>query len=353
MSTMSGLRARWRALAIAGASAVVTLVPALAPVAAHSPNPMLGGGLFAQNQALDYRWASGGTPPSAMKTAIHAAADDSNASRRSKAPVFDYASDASNTIYYGVDVPCGVNGLACFSRSAPDGFRMWLRENGHRYDWGTLRWCEMTGDPDGCYEAETITLDELGHVLGLDHHVNYADDSDYVDAVVQTYSRTKPRAGWNAHVYGRCDIAALQQAYDVLTSSTLYSTCLDVPTTLALVASKTSVVVGSEVTYTATLRSDGTGRLSNNLVTGRTVVLQRRTASGWADVQVMTAGSSGTYTSQVTTWSDMEIRALFRKPSNEGLRGASSEVITVVVTPRCTDWRCPTPLGAETLEVDR
>ena len=52
-------------------------------------------------------------------------------------------------------------------------------------------------------------------MLGLDHHDNLADDSDYGDAVVQTYSRTKPRAYYNAHVFGRCDIATLQQVYDV------------------------------------------------------------------------------------------------------------------------------------------
>lgn len=344
-------RARARTVALLVAGVLATLGPALVPVTAHSPNPMLGGGLFAQNQPLDYRWASGGTPPAAMKAAINAAADDSNASRRSKAPLFDLVAGASNTIYYGVDVPCGVNGLACFSRTAPDGFRMWLRENGHRYDWGTLRWCEMAGDPDGCYEAETITLDELGHVLGLDHHVNYADDSDYEDAVVQTYSRTKPRAGWNAHAYGRCDVAALQQAYDVLTTSTLYSTCLDVPSTMALAASKTSVVAGSVVTYTATLKSGGTGRLSNNSVAGRTVVLQQRTASGWADLQVMASGTSGTYTAQVVTRSDMQVRALFRKPSNEGLRAAASGTIPITVSAGCKDLLCP--LGAGTLETGR
>ena len=97
----------------------------------------------------------------------------------------------------------------------PDWFAVYLRENGHRFDWGTLRWCEATDRPNGCYDAENITLDELGHVLGLDHHDNLADDSDYGDAVVQTYSRIKPNAFYNAHVFGRCDIATLQQSYDV------------------------------------------------------------------------------------------------------------------------------------------
>ena len=132
--------------------------------------------------------AAGGTPPAAIRTAINDAADDSNASRKSKAPTFTYDTGGGNTVYYGVDVPCGVNGLACFRRDAPTWFAISLRENGHRFDWGTLRWCELNGDPDGCYDAENVVLDELGHVLGLDHHVNYADDSDYADAVVQTYT---------------------------------------------------------------------------------------------------------------------------------------------------------------------
>ncbi len=188
-----------RAIVIAAVMSVAAAVGGTAlPALGHDPDPVLSGGLFEQNQSLEYRWGSGGTPPTAARAAINAAADDSNASRKSKAPVFGYDAGGSNSIYYGTDVPCGVNGLACFRRDAPDWFGMWLRENGHRFDWGTLRWCEMTGDPDGCYDAENITLDELGHVLGLDHHVNFADDSDYKDAVVQTYSHAKPKVGWSA-----------------------------------------------------------------------------------------------------------------------------------------------------------
>ena len=97
---------------------------------------------------------------------------------------------------------------------------MWLREQGHVFDWGTLKWCQAyTTAPNGCYDAETIALDEFGHVEGLNHHVNYSSDSDYDDAVVQTFSRTKPAAGWNRHTFGRCDVATLQVKYDV-TSST-------------------------------------------------------------------------------------------------------------------------------------
>ena len=112
---------------------------------------------------------------------------------------------------------------------------MWLREQGHVFDWGTLKWCQAyTTAPNGCYDAETIALDEFGHVEGLNHHVNYSSDSDYDDAVVQTFSRTKPAAGWNRHTFGRCDVATLQVKYDVTSSTAKYSTCLDLATVLTL-----------------------------------------------------------------------------------------------------------------------
>ena len=332
--------ARVRRSAPAAAVAMVTAALLAIPALAATPDPFMGSP-FGQNQELDFRWGSGGTPPTAMKTAIKAAADDANASRRSKAPVFGYVSGAGNAIYYGVSVPCGINGLACFRRDAPDWFGVWLRENGHRFDWGVLSWCEVAGNPNGCYDAENITLDELGHVLGLDHHVNLPDDSDYGDAVVQTYSRTKPKAFYDAHVFGRCDVATLQQVYDVASSSTPYSTCLDVPTELSMTASTTWVLSGSMVTFTASLGSDGTGRLSNNLISGRVVVLQELRTAGWADVLTMKPGSAaGSYSTSLAPRATTTFRARFRKPTEEGLRASSSASVQVGVTARCT-WLCP------------
>jgi hypothetical protein len=326
--------------AAAGGLAALLITAALAPVAALSPDPVMSGGLFGQNQVLRYRW--GGSPPVAMKTAIGAGVNDANTTRRSKAPTFSYDATGASTVYYGIDVPCGINGLACMRRSVPNTFGVWFRENGHRYDWGTLRWCELSGSPDGCYEVENVMLDELGHVMGLDHHVNLANDSDYLDAVVQTYSRAKPRAGWNAHAFGRCDVATLQQQYDVASATTLYSTCLDVPTSLSLTASGTAVTAGSTVAFTATLKSAGSGRLSDNAIAGRTVVLQNRTAAGWVDVAPMTPGSvAGTYTVSRTLWTGVvDYRALFRKPGGEGLRTSGSTAVTVIVTPPCMPRQC-------------
>ncbi len=317
----------------------------IVPVAvAATPDPFMGNP-FDQNQVLTYRWGAGGAPPSAIKTAIKDAIEDANTTHQSKAPTFAYSSSASSTITYGTSAPCGENGLACFRRDAPTWFAVYLRENGHRFDWGTLRWCEATGRPKGCYDAENITLDELGHVLGLDHHVNLPDDSDYGDAVVQTYSRVKPEAFYDAHAFGRCDVATLQQVYDVQTASTLYSTCLDVPSGTAIEASATWMPGAGWVSFTATVRSAGTGKLSNNLVSGRVVVLQRRTSSGWTDALTMAPGSAGTYTASLYLMSPTDVRATFRRPSNEGLRGSSSIPLTITVSP-CPSGICPMSVEA-------
>jgi hypothetical protein len=324
---------------VAAVIVVLTSSARILPASAHDPDPIFSGGPMTPGSVLEWRWATSGIPTS-MKQAIKAAAADANATRASKAPTFDHAAGVANRIHYGTSVPCGINGLACMRRSTPDWFGVWLRENGHRFDWGTLRWCEMTGSPKGCYQAETITLDELGHVLGLDHHVNFGDDRDYDDAVVQTYSHTKPGTGWNADGFARCDVASLQQLYDVLDSRTRYSTCLSVPTTLSMTASSSWVTAGSPVTFTAHLGTNGSGKLSNNKVTDRTVVLQERLSSGWSDVLTLAPVAAGTYRATVAMRSDRDYRARFRKPSNEGLQASSSGVVPVSITGSCGSGGC-------------
>jgi hypothetical protein len=334
-----------RALILAAVVAVSGAIPAWAA----TPDSFMGNP-FNPNQVLAYRWGTGAVPPATIKTAINAAVDDANTTRRSKAPTFAYDASGTNTIAYGVSAPCGVNGLACFRRDSPTWFAVYLRENGHQFDWGTLRWCEATDRPNGCYDAENITLDELGHVLGLDHHENLPDDSDYGDAVVQTYSRTKPDPFYNAHGFGRCDVATLQRVYDVLAPSTPYSTCLDVATALSMTAARTSVVAGAVVTFTATLESAGAGKLSDNAISGRVVVLQQRTASTWADLATMAPASpAGSYSVAVVLRDTRDLRAVFRKPTGEGLRGSTSAAVTVSVTPACTSGMCPSSIGPGSL----
>lgn len=324
--------------AVAGALAV--LVALAAPVSAASPDPTIPPA-WPLDTKLTYTWAASAVPPTAMKAAVNAAATDATTSRGSHGPTYTYSSSGANGVSYGTSNPCGVNGLACFSRDPAGGYwHLWFRENGHRYDWGTLSWCEMTGSPTGCFRAETIALDELGHVDGLDHHVNLSGDADYADAVVQAYSHAKPQVGWSASVFARCDVATLQQVYDVGSWTTLYSTCLDVPTKLTMTASTSAVTMGGSVTFTATLKSDGAGRLLGNPMAGRSVVLQVWSGTAWTDITAMSAGSTvGTYTAAYFPRYAQDYRAVFRKPAAEGVRASTSAAVNVSIT--CSPTKCP------------
>jgi len=328
-------RVRWTTCLVA--AAVVQLVGGTV-VTAHAPDPIFSG-RWNQNQALRYGWRSGAVPPDVYKSAINAAAADASASRGSQAATFSYSSSGTNPIGYGTAATCSSIGIACFTRNAPASFTMWMREQGHRFDWGSLRWCQAYSTwPDGCYDVENIMLDEFGHVEILNHHGNYYGDADYTDAVVQTGSRTKPKAGWNAHSFARCDVASLQVQYDMQGWGAKYSTCLDLATTLSLGASAGYVAYGGTVTLTATLKvadSAAYSRLALNPVSLRTVTLQRRPPGGsWASVGTMSNGStSGTYTKAVQLTTRTEFRAVFAKPSNEGLRASTSPTVTVAIGP--------------------
>ena len=337
----------------AGAAVLIALSLTVGGASAHGPDPTLSGGPFGQNQDLRFRWRAGSVPTAAIRTAILAAATAANAGRASRAATLTFDAAGPNLIGYGIGATCGVNGLACFTRDAPDGFTMWLREQGHVFDWGTMKWCQSyTTPPNGCYDAETIALDEFGHFEGLDHHANYADDRDYEDAVVQTYSRTKPAAGWNARAFGACDQATLQRRYDVSSWTAKYSTCASLATTVTVSASPAWVGLGATVTVTATLRVadvDGYERLANNPLAGRSVTLQRRVTgtTAWVGAGTMSAGAtSGTYVASARLVTGSEFRAVFSTPTNEGLRGAASAVFRVVVG-GCAGSTCPLAPAAD------
>jgi len=319
-------------------AAIIALLVAAAGATAHAPDPIFSG-RWNQNQALQFAWRSGSVPATGYQTAIKAAAADASATRAAQAATFSYAAGASNLIGYGVGATCGPKGIACFTRNAPSSFTMWMREQGHVFDWGSLRWCQAyTSWPNGCYDVENIMLDEFGHVEILNHHANYSGAPDYTDAVVQETSRTKPNAGWNAHALGRCDVASLQMQYDMQGWGAKYSTCLDLATTLALGANAGYVGYGGTVTLTATLKvadNPAYSRLAANPVALRYVTLQRRPPGGsWATVGAMSYGStSGTYTKAVQLFARTEFRAVFAKPYAEGLRGSTSPTVTVAIGP--------------------
>ncbi|MES2209837.1 MAG: hypothetical protein V4515_06590 [Chloroflexota bacterium] len=332
---------------------VAALAVAAGNVVAHGPDPLVGGRLWAQNQAVTYQWRSGQTPPTWMITAIDKAAADAGLSRASRAATFTrVASGSASLIAYGEPTGCSPAGIACFDRSgAPTSFKMWFRAHGFVFDWGTLRWCEgLSVIANGCFDAETIALDEFGHVEDLGHHVNFGSNADYLDAVVQATSRARPNAGWLAHAFGRCDVARLQLEYDRLTPRDSFSSCLTIATTTALGASTTSLWVGGTVQFTATLRttaSSAAGALANDPVSGRTVVLQRRLAGSqsWTSIGAMTpsATTEGSYVLTVAPTATYEWSAVFLPSAGDGAVTSTSGVVKVGVS-GCSGSGCPSRL---------
>lgn len=312
---------------------------------ADTPTPA-SGATWAANQHVNYRWKAGAEPPGWLRPAIHAAAEDSNTSRASKAAVFAYGAGAQSWIGYTADIPTNY-AVGYAVRRVPDSYNIRLRPHGHVLDWGTLRWCQFyENPPNGCYDAELITLHEFGHVQTLGH-VDESLGEPWLDSIMHAGPRTKAKIGWNEDEFGRCDVARLQVRYRPLTPGTRYSTCLALPTALTLGASSTSITSGQSVTISAKLKvssSTGYAKLAGEPISDRQVALQRRVpgSSSWTTHAQMPATSiEGRYASTVRPTTTYEWRALFSTPANDGLKGSSSAVIRVNVA-NCVEGVCCT-----------
>jgi hypothetical protein len=324
-----------------------------APASAHGPNPVIGTTLWGRDQVVPYTWDSALVPPAWMVAAIDAGAADVGESRGSRAALFVRQAGAASRVAYGL-TPCPSYGIACMDRTGvPNKFAgMWFRPQGWSFDWGTLRWCQYYATfPTGCYDVENVSLDELGHMEILWHHVNYSDESDYLDSVVQASAHTKGHVGWNEHVFGRCDTARLQLEYERQSASDRVSTCLSLATALTLTATPTSAYLGTTVTFASSLRigvASSAEAMSGDALSSRTVLLQRRPvgSSTWTTVATMAPGPSGAYTASWSPTDTYDWRASFATPANEGIKGTTSPVERVTIS-GCSGIGCPQSVGVE------
>lgn len=325
---------------IAAVGVVVALMGQASAATAHGPDPLLGTTPWAQNQVVEYEWKSGQEPPPWASSNIDLGAADSGATRASKAALFKRVESALSEVAYGGAHPCPSYGIACMNRSGvPDSFGMWFRPHGTALDWGTLRWCQAQSAPtNGCYDIRRVSLDEFGHVEMLNHHVNYADESDYLDAIVQYAGRSRPKDGWNAHVYGRCDVARLQLEYELLDSGDPVSTCLSLPTTLTIAADPASIVPGATTKVTGELEvtvATAAKRLSGDPLSRRTITLQKRDlgSTAWVVIATMTSvtGSAGSYASTIKPTVSADYRLAYDASPYEGLKDATSVTLRITV----------------------
>jgi hypothetical protein len=328
--------------ALVGLLAAATQVSGSAQAAVPTP---ASGATWEPNQQVGYRWKDGSEPPAWIRGAINAAAQDSNASRRARAAILSHDSDAASWVAYTPDVP-STYAIGYATRNVPTSFTVRLRPHGFVLDWGTLKWCQFYDNPpNGCYDAEMVTLHEFGHVQTLGH----VDESqvEWLDSVMHAAVHSKAKVGWSMHEFGRCDVARLQIRYEPLDTATPISTCLSLPTSLTLAASTSSVAYGGYVTFTATLRIHADAqyaKLAGDALARRSVLLQRRPVgtTSWTTVDTLapTSDGSGRYVRTVRMTASYEWRAKFVTPTDEGLDGSASAPLRVSVVEDCTS-ACP------------
>src|SRR4051794_23939823 len=323
-----------------GALASILLMAALSPPAtlATSVTPFKNA-KWRQNQQVSFMWKADAKPPAWMRSALLSAADDAGSTTKAQAASFTLADSSSSWLAY-TDSVCTDSAIGCAISSAPSSFTLRLRPQGWSFDWGNLRWCQFYDSwPDGCFDAEMITLHEFGHVQGLGHIDDAPDpgtSAEWLDSVMHGVSRAKPKSGWNAHAFGRCDVASLQAAYQPNTSSTLISTCHDLATT-AVVSAATSVAYRATVKFTGTLAISGGvsyPALRGFPLSDRGLILQRRLpgATTWTTIgQMAQTSTDGEYTLGQSLTTTYDWRVQFNAPSNEGLVGDLSPIIRVTV----------------------
>jgi hypothetical protein len=322
------------------------------PLVSPRPVPVLSDPRWAQNTLLRYRWDAGEPPPSSIRSALNAVADDASTTRRSQAPTYRYDAGATDGFRYTENFPSwsSPDAIANAARSVPDWWIVYIRPQGYQFRWGSMRWCQI--DPgDGCFDVERIALHELGHVVGLDHPERAGFRLRPYDTVMHSTSPARPDSGSLMHAFAPCDTATLQERYDVATTSSKYSSCNDVDTTLVLTPSADVIGKDESVTFVATLRvtnRDAYGRLGGNALSNRPVQLRRRlsgTDDAWQGLWMGAGPGAGTYTLTLSPSATYDYQALFQGPSDEGLNGSSSAVVTVQVSHICGVPPCPEYAG--------
>lgn len=329
-----------RRAAMAAIAALALNWPAAIPAAAASPTPAHGQ-KWASNQSVEYRWKDSHVPPGWAKTAINAAAGDSNRSRAAQAAVFAHAEAGSSWIAYTSNLPTNW-AIGYTVADVPNSFSIRLRPQGSRLDWGTLHWCEFYSiPPRGCYDMEMVALHEFGHVQTLDH-ADEAGVDRFIDTVMHATVHSKPKAGWNMHEFGRCDVARLQIRYHPLTSATRFSTCLELPSVLTLTSSSSGLeTYGTGVALIARLSvSDAVqyANLAGQRADGREIALESRAPGGsWEAAGNLAPMDDGTgrYTSTITVTGTYYWRAVFADPTGEGLNPSTSAALLISMDVPC------------------
>ncbi len=312
---------------------------ALTAARAVKPTPHFPAGGWGKDKRLPFRWGSGAVPPTWARSPLRKGAEDASRSSVSRSPNFVYSSGTANAVAYSGTMAsfCGSAAIACAGRSMPSSWGVWIRPYGTDFSWGTLRWCQKTSSSSRCFDLRRVMLHELGHIAGLTHPSSAGFTLGPSDSVMQAITPARPQQGSSRHAFGRCDVATLQELYDTPDNKTAISSCNDVATKVSLSASTWTLAKGESVKVVATLRVvdlSAYRELAANPLNGRSVKLKYRPAgtdADWKTVWMRPAYKQGRYDATLSPGSTWELKAVFSKPADEGLRYSRSAVKKVRV----------------------
>ena len=312
------------------------LAAAFEAAGAPRPVPAFAAGGWAPDKTLPFRWRASAVPPDWAKPPLKNAARDAVRSSGSRSPTFVFRRSANNSVRYTSVFPTFCRfGIACASRAMPS-WAVWIRPHGTDFSWGTLRWCQKKSRT-GCFDLRRVMLHELGHISGLNHPSSAGFTLAPYETVMHAITPARPSASSSKHAYGRCDVATLQELYDVPDREAPISSCNDLATQLSLTSSAALVPAGGSVRLRGRLRiadHSDYGLLRSNALNGRSVKLKYRRAGShdpWTTAWMKPLSGAGRYGSTISPRATWEFKATFPAPASEGLRFSRSSVLKVKV----------------------
>lgn len=341
--------------AIGTATLILLAVLGTGVASAHSP---VAGAFneYAKNTALTYKFAATTYPAWVYSVANGTLTSSwpSSTANNSASPRFtlDATSGTGTVEYRDQDTsPCSGNfGWAqCSANWGTPDFKFYIRNLETN---ATIRWYDdTTSCPSGkaCYYARRGLIHEVEHVA---LSVYYHDSPGEANTVMGGTLPANPTSGWNTTTTQRCDASALQLWYDTATSSGPYAACFDhIPghgtvgliSTASVGAASYFGCTGTAVTATGRLaiKTDAINykELTNNPLTGRTVLFDRRPVGGsWTLGVTSTSASSvlgNNWTKAFTSGSSITYEFRIRYTGEAGVDPSNQPTFTITWSTSC------------------
>ncbi len=338
-------------------AATLILLAVVGTGAALAHTPVAGAtNMYSKNTSLTYKFQLTTYPAwvYAVANGTLTSSWPSSTANNSASPRFSLDATSGTAIVHYVNQansPCsGQTGwLQCAKNWGASNFLIYVRDlTSH----ASMRWYDDTNSCPGgyaCFYGRRGFIHEVEHVaLSVVNH----DSQGEANTVMSAGQAANPTTGWNSTTTQRCDASALQLWYDVATSSGPYADCFDHVTghgTVGLVSTASVGAAsyfgctGTSVTATGRLaiKTDATNykELTNNPLTGRTVLFDRRPVGGsWTLGVTSTSASSvlgNNWSKAFTSGSSITYEFRIRYTGETGVDPSNQPTFTITWSNSC------------------